>query len=82
MEIIKKFKEKGLNIAENHREPAAEAILSVVAGAGRAISSDEITALVDYSDKTVDKWLNMLKREGLLVQNKDKKRVSYTVRGK
>jgi DNA-binding IclR family transcriptional regulator len=35
-----------------------------------------------YPSSTVKKWLNILKREGLVLQHRDGLRVNYTLRGK
>lgn len=78
----KRFQEVGLNVASNHREASAEEILLALSKAGHAISPKEVAEMSGYPSSTVKKWLNILKREGLVLQHRDGLRVNYTLRGK
>lgn len=82
MEANKKFADKGLNIASNHREPVGEEILTVLSNSNIASSADMISDQIGYSESTVKKWLNILKREGLVVKNNVGKVGFFRLRGK
>lgn len=82
MENKGQFKEKGLNVATNSREPAAEEILVVLSKSGNAADATMISKETGYSTSTIKKWLNILKREGLVLKNGVGKTGFFSLRGK
>lgn len=77
-----KFKDNGLNIASNKREPSAEEILIEITSQGQAMDAEALAKSTGYAKNTVIKWLNILKREGLVIPRKLGKTNFFSLRGK
>lgn len=77
-----KFQEVGLNVATNRREASSEEVLVALSQAGYAISPKDLAEMSGYPLTTVKKCLNILKREGLVLQHRDGLRFNYSLRGK
>lgn len=82
MENNKRFQEKGLNVATNSRQPAGENVLRTLSQKRTALDADGISEDIGYPVSTVRKWLNILKREGLVVKHMVGKVAFFSLRGK